>query len=95
MAKDALESFEPGPGKKRRKPTVIATATVSDVLGRTGGGSVDTGGQRDVVPIDTVRQMTCDVRYTAPSPTLLGTWLDGGDTEPAIDLDNTSTRQVG
>jgi len=68
MAKIALESFEAVPGKKRRKPTVIATATVNDLTEQTGGGSVDTGGERDIVPIETVRRLACDCnlhRYIA------------------------------
>jgi hypothetical protein len=68
MAKIALESFTPVPGKKRRKPTVIGTATVTDMTDKTGGGAVDTGGERDIVPIATIRRMACDCemhRYLA------------------------------
>jgi hypothetical protein len=60
MAKIALESFQPVPGKKRRKPTVIATATVTDMTNQTGGGAVDTGSERTIVPIETIRRMACD-----------------------------------
>ncbi len=69
MAQIVLESLEPAAGKKRRRrPTVIATATIDDMADQTGGGSVDTGGQRDIVPIDTIRRMACDCdihRYLA------------------------------
>jgi hypothetical protein len=68
MAKIAIESFTPEPGKKRRKPTVIATATVTELTEHTGGGAVDTGGERTIVPIESVRRMACDCemhRYLA------------------------------
>lgn len=68
MAKLTLESSTPAPGKKRRKPTVIATATVDDLNDSTGGGAIDSGGERTIVPIDTVRRIACDCelhRYLA------------------------------
>jgi hypothetical protein len=60
MAKMAIESFEPIPGQKRRKPTVIATSADDDLCEATGGGGLDTGGSRSIVPISTVRRMACD-----------------------------------
>ncbi len=64
MAKIVLATIDtvPGavPGKKRRRPTVIATATARDLAAETGGGAIDTGSDRTVVPIDTVRRYACD-----------------------------------
>ncbi|NND01441.1 MAG: DUF222 domain-containing protein [Acidimicrobiia bacterium] len=71
MAKIALDAFEPTPGKKRRRPKVIAIATATDLTDNTGGGSLDTGGDRSIVPIETIRRIACDCdlhRYlTEPS----------------------------
>lgn len=60
MAKIVLETLEPSPGGKRSKPTVIGTAAIDDLTDSTGGGTIDTGGERTVVPIDTIRRMACD-----------------------------------
>lgn len=60
MAKMTIESFTAQPGTKRHKPTIIGTAAITDMAARTGGGSIDTGGERNIVPIDTIRRLACD-----------------------------------
>ncbi len=68
MAKITLQSFTPEPGQKRSKPTVIGTAAITDLTEQTGGGSIDTGGGRTIVPIETIRRLACDCdmhRYLA------------------------------
>ncbi len=68
MAKITLQSFTPEPGQKRNKPTVIGTAAITDLTEQTGGGSIDTGGGRTIVPIETIRRLACDCdmhRYLA------------------------------
>jgi hypothetical protein len=70
MAKVTLQSFTPEPGKKRNKPTVIGTATITDLAENTGGGAIDTGGARAIVPIQAIRRLACDCemhRYLADS----------------------------
>jgi Domain of unknown function (DUF222) len=71
MATITLNTFNAPIVQNRRRPKVIATATITDLAASTGGGSIDTGGERTVVPIDTVRRMACDCelhRYlTEPS----------------------------
>ena len=75
MARIVLENVEPVPGRKRRKPKVVATIDYDDLVASTGGGSVETDLDRTVVPAETIRRMACDATVhrlvTGPQSTIL------------------------
>ncbi len=60
MARIALEQVEPVPGRKRRKPKVVATISYTDLVASTGGGSLETDLDRAVVPVEAIRRVACD-----------------------------------
>lgn len=60
MARMALENVEPVPGRKRRKPRVIATIGYDEFVSSTGAGSLDTDADRTVVPAEAIRRLACD-----------------------------------
>lgn len=60
MARIALEQVEPVPGRKRRKPKVVATISYDDLAASTGGGSFETDHDRAVVPAESIRRIACD-----------------------------------
>ena len=63
------------PGRKRRKPKVVATIDYDDLVASTGGGSVETDLDRTVVPAETIRRIACDASVhrlvTGPQSTIL------------------------
>lgn len=78
MARIAIANLEPEPGKKRRKPKVIATIAYDDLASNTGGGVVDTDLDTDVVTSDAVRCMACDCDVHRYITNPLGTVVDYG-----------------
>ena len=75
MARIVLENVEPVPGRKRRKPKVVATIDYDDLVASTGGGCVETDLDRTVVPAETIRRMACDASVhrlvTGPQSTIV------------------------
>lgn len=78
MAKITLENVEPAPGRKRRKPRLIATIAYDDLVARTNGGTIDTNHDRVVVPAETIRRLACDANVHRYVTDPLGTVIDHG-----------------
>lgn len=60
MARLTLQSLDHQPGKKRKRPKVIATVSLSDLESRAGGGVLDTNGEHLVVGAEAIRRLACD-----------------------------------
>jgi hypothetical protein len=60
MAKSALSTHTPDPGRKRSRPKFMATADYDDLVTRSGGGTLETNGGSIVVTPDTIRRLCCD-----------------------------------
>jgi Domain of unknown function (DUF222) len=75
MARSTLANHQHAPGKKRRRPKVIATIDYFDLVARTGGGTIDTNAGRIVVTTHTIRRVACDAGIhrliTAPDGSML------------------------
>ena len=75
MARIVFESVEPTPGRKRRKPKVVATIDYDDLVAATSGGALETDLDRTVVPAETIRRIACDASVhrlvTGPQSTIV------------------------
>jgi Domain of unknown function (DUF222) len=78
MARIALANLDVAPGRKRRKPKVIATIDYDDLANATGGGVIDTDLDTTVVPAETIRRMACDCNVHRYITNPLGTVIDYG-----------------
>lgn len=78
MAKITLENLEPVPGKKRRKPRLVATISYHDLADATGGGRIDTNHDSIVVPAESLRRLACDASLHRYITDPLGTVIDHG-----------------
>lgn len=78
IAKIALEHLEPEPGKKRRKPRLIATTTLSDLETRTNGGTLEANHDRITLPAESIRRLACDANVHRYITDPLGTVVDYG-----------------
>ncbi|MGA9278951.1 DUF222 domain-containing protein [Ilumatobacter sp.] len=84
MARMALERVDPVPGRKRRKPKVVATISYDDLVAATGGGSLETDIDRSMLSTDAIRRIACDCTVnrliTGPQSTI----LDFGRTQRVV-----------
>ncbi|MFN3256755.1 MAG: DUF222 domain-containing protein [Ilumatobacter sp.] len=78
MARITIANLTPEPGKKRRKPKVIATIAYDDLLEGTKGGVLDTDLDATVVGAETIRRMACDCHIHRYITNPLGTVIDYG-----------------
>jgi hypothetical protein len=78
MARIAIANLDPVPGKKRRKPKVIATIAYEDLANGTKGGVIDTDLDTTVVPAETIRRMACDCDVHRYISNPLGSVIDYG-----------------
>ena len=78
MARIAIAHLEPEPGRKRRKPKVIATIAYDDLADGTGGGVIDTETDTTVVSAEAIRRMACDCDVHRYITNPLGTVVDYG-----------------
>lgn len=78
IARTALSNAEHRPGKKRRRPEVIATISLTDLMAGANGGRLDTDIDSSTITSAQVRQSCCDAtihRYVADPA---GTVVDDG-----------------
>ena len=78
MARIALTHLEPEPGRKRRRPKVIATIAYDDLLSGSNGGVLDTDIDTTVVPAETIRRLCCDADVHRYVTDPMGTPIDFG-----------------
>ncbi|MFK7916432.1 MAG: DUF222 domain-containing protein [Ilumatobacter sp.] len=84
MARVTLRTLDPAPGKKRRKPKVIATIAYDDLVEGSGGGVIDTDIDTTVVTGETVRRMACDCDVHRYITNPLGTVVDYGRSQRVV-----------
>lgn len=84
MARNTIRTLEPTPGQKRRKPKVIATMSLDDLVASAGGGVLDTDLDTTVVPVETVRRMACDCNVHRYITNPLGTVIDFGRSQRVV-----------
>jgi len=75
LAESALAHVENVPGKRRRKPKVVATIAYDDLIAQSGGGLHETDTTRHVATPEAIRRLACDCGLhrlvTGPGSTIL------------------------
>jgi len=95
IARMAIENHVTVPGKRRRKPKVVATTSYDDLTSRwhrepdeptsrPRGGALDTDLDRSVVSAEAVRRMACDCNIHRYITNPLGTVVDYGRTTRVV-----------
>lgn len=95
IARMAIENHVTAPGKRRRKPKVVATTSYDDLTSRwhrepdeptsrPHGGALDTDLDRSVVSAEAVRRMACDCNIHRYITNPLGTVVDYGRTTRVV-----------
>ena len=84
MARLTIAHLDPEPGRRRRRPKVIATISWGDLAENAGGGALDTDLDTSVVSAESIRRMACDSNVHRYVTNPLGTVVDFGRSQRVV-----------